>query len=90
MARIASILGVPVEIHVPAGIHASTVEKIEAEGAKVIISTKDYDETVMIAHRAAQDSGGILVQDFAFDRYDEIPQVSCSVVLSRIIPPLHE
>jgi diaminopropionate ammonia-lyase family len=84
VARIASVLGVPAEIHVPAGIHASTVEKIEAEGAKVVVSTKDYDETIMIAHRAAaQDSGGILVQDFAFDRYDEIPQVSCSVLFTN-------
>lgn len=79
VARIASILGIPVEVHVPMSIHASAVEKIEAEGATVIVSTTDYDGTVMIARRAAQDAGGILVQDFAFDGYDEIPQVSCSV-----------
>lgn len=86
VARIASILDVPVEVHVPMSIHASAVEKIEAEGAKVIISTEDYDKTVMIAHRAAQDAGGILVQDFAFDGYDEIPQVSCSVQRSFLTP----
>lgn len=80
VARVASILSIPAEVHVPAGIHASVVEKIEAEGAKVISSTEDYDKTVMIAHRAAQDAGGILVQDFAFDGYDEIPQVSYSVL----------
>lgn len=76
MARIGSILGIPVEVHVPMGIHVSAVKMIEAEGAKVIISTEDYDKTVMIAHNAAQDAGGVLVQDFAFDGYDEIPQVS--------------
>lgn len=80
VARVVSILGIPAEVHVPAGIHASVVEKIEAEGAKVILSTEDYDKTVIIAHRAAQDAGGILVQDFAFDGYDEIPQVSSSVL----------
>ncbi|KAF3398705.1 Diaminopropionate ammonia-lyase [Talaromyces pinophilus] len=74
VARFASILSIPAEVHVPAGIHSSVVEKIEAEGAKVILSTEDYDKTVMIAHRAAQDAGGILVQDFAFDGYGEIPQ----------------
>ncbi|PYH77643.1 diaminopropionate ammonia-lyase family protein [Aspergillus uvarum CBS 121591] len=74
VARVASMLGVPVEIHVPAIIHPSTVEKIEAEGAKVVVSTGDYDKTVMIAYRAAQDSGGIVIQDGAFDGYDEIPQ----------------
>jgi diaminopropionate ammonia-lyase family len=73
VARFAAILGIPVEIHVPAGVR---VENIEAEGAKVVVSTTDYDETVMIAHRASQHSGGVLVQDFAFDGYDEIPQVS--------------
>ncbi|KAI1361705.1 tryptophan synthase beta subunit-like PLP-dependent enzyme [Xylaria arbuscula] len=74
VARIGAILGTPVEIHVPAGIDTSTIEKIQSEGAIVVISSTDYDATVMIAHRAAQAGDGILIQDFAFDGYDEIPQ----------------
>lgn len=87
VARFASILGIPAEVHVPAGIHASVIQKIEAEGAKVISSTEDYDKTVMIAHCAAQDAGGILVQDFAFDGYDEIPRVSSSVLFIHYLFP---
>ncbi|CAK7271016.1 hypothetical protein SEPCBS119000_004383 [Sporothrix epigloea] len=74
VARIGAILGAQTEVHVPAGMHPATVAAIEAEGAKVVVSTEDYQATVVIAHRAAQASGGILVQDFAFDGYDQVPQ----------------
>ncbi|KAI0163944.1 tryptophan synthase beta subunit-like PLP-dependent enzyme [Xylariaceae sp. FL1272] len=74
VARVGAVLGTPVEVHVPASVNKSEVEKIQSEGATVVVSSADYDATVMIAHRAAQVGGGLLIQDFAFDGYEEIAQ----------------
>ncbi len=77
VARMGAMLSIPVEIHVPAGTDPVVIDLIQDEGAKVVISGGDYD----VAMRKARDNaglqdGGILIQDCAFDSYNEIPQVS--------------
>lgn len=75
VARVGQWLELPVQIHVPAGMHASTIQLIEFEGAKVVISKGSYDDSVLEAQTASRAEGGMLIQDFAFGDYQEIPQV---------------
>lgn len=75
VARMGAWLGLFVEIHVPAGMHQSTIDFIESEGAYVVKSSGDYDAAVLEAQTASRNEGGILVQDFAFNQYIDIPQV---------------
>lgn len=75
VARMGAWLELPVEIHVPAGMHTSTIELIESEGARVVVSQGSYDYSVLEAQAASHTEGGLLIQDFAFGDYQEIPQV---------------
>nr|POF22077.1 diaminopropionate ammonia-lyase [Quercus suber] len=75
IARMGNILSIQVDIHVPANMHAATIDLIRHEGANVITSTGNYDQAVVDAeHASKQRHGGILIQDFAFDGYEQIPQ----------------
>ncbi|GAP89440.1 putative peptidase M20 [Rosellinia necatrix] len=74
VARMGSILSIPAEIWVPAGMHPSTIELIRSEGAEVVEAGGDYDHAILEAQKSAERSGGILIQDFAFGDYNEIPQ----------------
>lgn len=76
VARMGRWLDVPVNIRVPSGMHASTIKLIESEGAKVIVSDGSYDDAVLEAQAASHEHDGLLIQDFAFEDYQAIPQVS--------------
>lgn len=77
VARMASILGVPAQIHVPGCMHKATIELIKSEGARVVVSDSFYDKAVVDAREAAaQDSTAIVVQDYASGDYVQIPQAS--------------
>jgi len=79
VARMGYWLGLRVEIYVPAVMNASTVRLIESEGAIVIRSTGTYDDAVLEAQAASNRPGGLLIQDFAFGGYEDIPQVSIRI-----------
>ena len=85
VARMGSLLSIPAEIYVPAGIHPSTVELIQSEGAVVVVSLGDYDLAMKQASDAAAQSGGLLVQDCGLELYEEIPQVSLACLALREI-----
>ncbi|KAI1300958.1 tryptophan synthase beta subunit-like PLP-dependent enzyme [Xylaria venustula] len=75
VARMGSILSIPVEIRVPECTHPSTIELIHSEGATIVVSDGNYDDAVLEAQESAQQKkGGILIQDFAFGDYQDIPQ----------------
>ncbi|KAH7036021.1 diaminopropionate ammonia-lyase family protein [Microdochium trichocladiopsis] len=76
VARMGSMLGVDVQIYVPAGLPRSTIDLIRSENATVVQSACNYDGAIQEAYQAARDIGdeGVLVQDFAFASYCEIPQ----------------
>lgn len=76
VARMGHWLDVPAVIRVPSGMHRSTIDLIESEGARVCQSAGSYDQAVLEAQAAADTGGGILIQDFAFGDYTDIPQVS--------------
>ncbi|KAH6611641.1 diaminopropionate ammonia-lyase [Trichoderma cornu-damae] len=70
VARMASILGIPAQIHVPVCMHGGTVDLIRSEGARVVISDGFYDAAVVDARvAAAQDDAAIVVQDYAAGDY---------------------
>lgn len=74
VARMGSLLGIPAEIHVPRQMSSQTIELIESEGARVISSTGSYEDAIATANEQANaDERGILVQDTAFEGYEEIP-----------------
>jgi len=56
---------------------------IEGEGAKVVQLNIDYDGTVQHAAEAAKATNGLLVQDTAWEGYEQIPQVSTTCVPGR-------
>ncbi|KAI6785276.1 Diaminopropionate ammonia-lyase-like protein [Emericellopsis cladophorae] len=74
VARMGSLLAIPAEIHVPRQMSSQTIELIKSEGARVISSNGSYEDAIAAAHaRADADEHGILVQDTAFEGYEEIP-----------------
>jgi threonine dehydratase len=79
VARMGLWLGLRVEIHVPAVMNTLTVRLIESEGAVVVRSTGTYDNAVFEAQTASRRPGGLLIQDFAFGDYEDIPQVSTRI-----------
>ena len=61
-------------VHMPKGSVKSRFDNIAKEGAQVTIEDVNYDECVRIAAReAAQTPHGVVVQDTAWDGYEEIP-----------------
>ncbi|KAF7560065.1 hypothetical protein G7046_g4086 [Stylonectria norvegica] len=75
VAFMGTILKLLVEVHVPAGMDPVTAELIESEGATIVHSSGNYDDAVSEAADASKCKGGILIQDFAFEGYEDIPQV---------------
>ena len=73
VARFARLLGHHARIFIPDGVHPAAVQAILDEGADVTPVPADYDEAVRTAARYAADTGGILVQDTAWDGYEEVP-----------------
>lgn len=75
VARMGAILSISVEIYVPSSVDTATIEIIRGEGANITVSTGSYDDAVSEAQRVSRQNGGILIQDFAFEGYEDIPKV---------------
>jgi diaminopropionate ammonia-lyase len=73
VARFSRLLGHRARIFVPDAVHPAAVQAIRDEGADVTTVPADYDVAVRTATRYAADTGGILVQDTAWDGYEEVP-----------------
>ena len=73
VARFARLLGHRAEIVIPEGVHPRAVRAIVDEGASVTELRGTYDDAVREAARRAQVSGGVLVQDTAWEGYEEVP-----------------
>jgi diaminopropionate ammonia-lyase len=75
VARSARLLGHRATIYVPAGrVHPRAVRAIRHEGASVVEVAGNYDAAVTTAARAAEDdAGSVLVQDTAWEGYEQIP-----------------
>ncbi|TEA04261.1 Diaminopropionate ammonia-lyase [Colletotrichum sidae] len=74
IAAMARILGIPAHIYVPSSVNREAATLIASEGASVVHSTSHYDDVVLEAWNSSQAvSGGLLVQDNAFEGYEQIP-----------------
>ena len=74
VARMAAHFGVEATVFVPAVMHRDTAERIADEGAKVVWVDGDYDAAVRRAAAYADDQPGrALVQDTAWDGYEQVP-----------------
>lgn len=74
VARMAAQLGTKSTVFVPAVMPASTAALIAGEGARVVRVDGDYDEAVRTAAAHAAAPGRELVQDTAWEGYEEVPQ----------------
>ncbi|AZM51376.1 diaminopropionate ammonia-lyase [Streptomyces sp. WAC 01529] len=75
VARMARQLGQRAHVFVPKGVHPAAVAAIEGEGAEVTAVAGSYDAAVRGAADAAGAGapGALLIQDTAWDGYEEIP-----------------
>ena len=74
VAWAANKLGQKAVVHMPKGSAKSRFDNIAKEGAQVTIEDVNYDDCVrMAAAEAAQTEHGVIVQDTAWDGYEEIP-----------------
>ena len=74
VAWAANKLGQKAVVHMPKGSVKSRFDNIAKEGAVVTIEEVNYDDCVrMAAAEAASTPNGIIVQDTAWDGYEEIP-----------------
>jgi diaminopropionate ammonia-lyase len=61
-------------VHMPKGSVKARYDHIANEGAQVTIENVNYDECVRIAAKEAKETpNGVVVQDTAWDGYEEIP-----------------
>jgi diaminopropionate ammonia-lyase len=73
VARFALLLGQRATVLVPEGVHPDAIAAIRAEGADVVPIDGSYDDAVGRAAELGLEAGHVLVQDTAWDGYEEIP-----------------
>ena len=60
-------------VYMPRGSAEERLKNIRAEGARASITELNYDEAVRLASRQAEEKGWVMVQDTAWDGYEDIP-----------------
>lgn len=74
VARFARLLGHGARIFVPPGLHSDAVAAIRHEGAEVVVIDGSYDDAVAAAARAGREPAAELVQDTAWEGYEQVPR----------------
>ena len=62
-------------VYMPKGSSAERLNNIKAQGAEAEITELNYDDTVRFASEQAEKNGWILVQDTAWEGYEDIPKL---------------
>ena len=73
VAHFARQLGHRASIYIPLGVHPTAAQNITDEGANLIRIDGGYDDAVAAARMAALAPGTVLVQDTAWEGYEDIP-----------------
>ena len=60
-------------VYMPKGSAQERLDNIRAEGADASITDMNYDDAVRLASRHADEFGWVLVQDTAWENYEDIP-----------------
>lgn len=74
VAWTANQLGFKSVVYMPHGSAEERLENIRAEGAEASITDMNYDEAVRLANKMGEEKGWIMVQDTAWEGYEEIPR----------------
>jgi len=74
IAWAAEQLGQQAIIYMPKGSVRSRVEKIRSHGAVVEVTDMNYDDSVRLSCRMAQENGWYAIQDTVWEGYTEIPR----------------
>lgn len=61
-------------VYMPKGSAKERLDNILAEGAEASITDLNYDEAVRLANRQAEEKGWVMVQDTAWEGYEDIPE----------------
>ena len=80
-------------VYMPKGSAKMRFDAIAREGADVTITELNYDDAVRLANKGAEDYGWIMVQDTAWDGYEEIPlwiMQGYSTIINEVIEQLKE
>lgn len=78
-------------VYMPKGSAQMRFDAIAREGADVSITDLNYDDAVRLANKGAQDHGWIMVQDTAWDGYEEIPlwiMQGYSTIINEVVEQL--
>ena len=73
VAWAAQKMGQKAVVYMPKGSSLISAERIRKLGAECIITDVNYDDTVRLANKTAEQNGWTLVQDTAWKGYEEIP-----------------
>jgi len=73
VAWAAQKMGQKAVVYMPMGSPMASVERIRKLGAECIVTDVNYDDTVRLARKTAEENGWILVQDTAWEGYEKIP-----------------
>lgn len=60
-------------VYMPKGSSGARVENIRKEGAEVTVQDMNYDDCVRLAAKYAEENGGVVIQDTAWEGYEDIP-----------------
>jgi diaminopropionate ammonia-lyase len=74
VAWTAQQLGQRAVVYLPKGVARRRVEAIEETGATAVVTDVNYDDTVRLAKDAAEKNGWYMIQDTAWEGYEEIPR----------------
>lgn len=73
IAWAAEQLGIKAVVYMPKGSFEIRAQNIRKHGAECTITNLNYDDTVRLANQNAKEKGWVLIQDTAWDGYEEIP-----------------
>ena len=73
VAWTANQLGQRSVVYMPKGSALERLENIRKEGAEAEITDMNYDEAVRLAQKMAEEKGWVVVQDTAWEGYEDIP-----------------
>ena len=74
VAWTANRLGAPCVVYMPKGSAAERLANIQSLGAQASITDLNYDDAVRLANQGVEEHGWVLVQDTAWEGYEDIPK----------------
>lgn len=93
VAWVANQLGQNAVVYMPKGSAKMRYDNIKKEGADVTITDLNYDDAVRLANENAKKYGWVVVQDTAWEGYEDIPlwiMQGYSTIMDEIIEQLDE